>query len=167
MQQDFREESPHSTLAISPEDTDEISSDDAYAWLSGAGIYHGKLLVSPPTSDLGIQVFSESKLFARSSLPEGAGEITSILLTHFHLIVLCGNTVYAFNRYDESLVLQETIPETPSNILGLVCDPKKSTYWVFTTTSIFEILATDEDRDVWKIMLADKSFDGALRYAKV
>ena len=54
-----------------------------------------------------------------------------------------------------------------SKILGLCADPKSSTYWIFTNDSIFEIIVKDEARDVWKIMLGQKSFDAALRFANV
>jgi len=43
----------------------------------------------------------------------------------------------------------------------------KDSYWVFTTHSLYEILITDEDRDVWKIYLKQKMFDAALSFTKV
>lgn len=106
-------------------------------------------------------------MFPSTSLPNRSGELRSVLLTHFHFMVLSGNTVYVINRYDDSIVFQEEIPETEENILGLCADLKKSTYWIFTTEHIFEIVATEEDRDIWKIMLNDKHFDNAMRFAKV
>lgn len=155
-----------SEFVISPEATDDYDSERTYAWLTGAGVYHGKLQVAGASADLGHQFYAESKLFPTNLLPEDAGAIRSILLSHFHLMVLCGNTVYIINRYDNRIVFQEQIPESQENILGLCGDLKKSTYWVFTTDSIFEVVATDEDRDIWKIMLADQNFASAARFAK-
>jgi len=43
----------------------------------------------------------------------------------------------------------------------------KDSYWVFSTHSLYEILITDEDRNVWKLYLKQKMFDTALSYTKV
>jgi hypothetical protein len=52
-------------------------------------------------------------------------------------------------------------------VLGLAADPVRKTYWVFTDQSLFELVVSNEDRDVWKIYLEKCQFDIALRYAKV
>lgn len=43
----------------------------------------------------------------------------------------------------------------------------RRTYWVYTDQSIYELVAENEDRDVWKIYLEKGQFDAALKYAKV
>lgn len=83
------------------------------------------------------------------------------------MLVLCGNTVYAVNKLDDSIVFQEDVSDDVSRILGLCMDPKNSTYWVSTRESIYEIVETKEERDVWRLKMAEKSFDEAFRYAEV
>lgn len=112
-------------------------------------------------------MFAGSRLLTKSALPNGRGEITSIALTHWHILILCGNTVYAVSRLDDSIVFQGDVSDDGSKILGICMDPKNSTYWVSTSESIYEILETKEDRDVWKLKMAEKSFDEAYRYAEV
>jgi hypothetical protein len=41
------------------------------------------------------------------------------------------------------------------------------TYWVYTERSIFELVITDEARDVWRAKLEKGAFEEALTYAKV
>lgn len=50
---------------------------------------------------------------------------------------------------------------------GVVADPVRKTYWVYTDQSIYELVAKNEDRDVWKIYLEKGKYDLALQYAKV
>ncbi|KAI5804378.1 Pep3/Vps18/deep orange family-domain-containing protein [Geopyxis carbonaria] len=166
--QDFRDNSmSYSMLAISPEETaDDYEPERIFAWVTAPGIYHGKLLLRPTDSELGAHVFSTSKLFSKSGVPSGRSPITSIALTQYHIIVLCGTEIYAINRLDDSIVFQEVIAEPGTKVLGLCSDVKKSTFWAFTSSNILEIEVIDEDRDVWKIYLADKSFEAAMRFAK-
>lgn len=154
-------------LSISPEPKDDYGGERYYGWLSTTGVYHGSLYTSPTTSDLGTRVFSGSKLLSKAVLPDAKGDITSIALTHWHILILCGNTVYAINKLDHSIVFQEDVSDDASKILGFCMDPKNSTYWVSTSTSIYEIVETKEERDVWKLKMAEKSFDEAFRYAEV
>ena len=153
-------------LSISPDSTDEDDPTRTFAWLTAPGIYHGRLLTQPTTADLGAHVFSTSKLFSKAAIPTMRSAITSVALTEYHVIILCGTDIYAVNRLDDSVVFQEAIVDPGTRVLGLCSDVKKSTFWIFTTTEIFEVVVTKEDRDVWKIYLADKSFEEAMRFAK-
>ncbi|KAL7274549.1 tethering complex subunit [Rhizina undulata] len=165
--QDFRDAStPYSGLSVSPESDDDYEPERHFAWLTPAGVYHGKLLGSPPTSELGAHVLSMSKLLPKASIPSAA-PIKSIALTHYHMIALAGITVYAVNRLDDSVVFREVIVDSPNTkILGLCSDVKKCTFWIITSSDIYEVVVTDEERDVWKFLLSEKTFDKAMRFAK-
>lgn len=153
-------------LSISPESTDEDDPARIFAWLNATGIYHGKLLIQPSSPDLGAHVFSTSKLFSKAAIPTMKSPITSVALTQYHVIILCGTDIYAINRLDDSVVFQEAIVDPGTKVLGLCSDVKKSTFWVFTTAEIFEVVVTEEERDVWRIQLAENSFEAAMRFAK-
>jgi hypothetical protein len=153
-------------LSISPESTDDEDPARIFAWLTAPGVYHGKLLIQPTTSVLGTHVFSTSKLFSKAAIPTMKSPITSLALTEYHVIILCGTDIYAINRLDDSLVFQEAVVDPGTKVLGLCSDVKKSTFWVFTTSEIFELVVSDEDRDLWRIHLAEKKFDDAMRFAK-
>jgi vacuolar protein sorting-associated protein 18 len=153
-------------MSISPESFDEYEPERSFAWLTAPGVYHGKLLTSPPNSDLGAHVLSISKLFSTNLLPNSDGPVKSIALTHHHVLILTETTLYAINRLDDSIVFQQTLVDSGTPVLGLCSDPKKSTFWVFTPAEIHEVVVTDEERDLWKILLEDGSFDKAMRYAK-
>ena len=51
-------------------------------------------------------------------------------------------------------------------VIKIAADPTKNTLWVYTSTSIFEIVVTDEDRNVWEHYLGEGQFEMALQYAK-
>ncbi len=49
---------------------------------------------------------------------------------------------------------------------GLAYDPIEKTSWVYTEYSIFEIVITKEDRNVWEMYLAKGLYEPALQYCK-
>ena len=173
-----------SCLATSPDSpdtpttvSDGVSPERAYAWLSTPGIFHGELKNSvPDLVSLGKQVFRESKTFPQSRLPpvQTAGgrsrvtqpPISSMILSQFHMLALVEGRLTGINRLDETVVYNQQILETGQANLGLFADHQKNTFWMFTAQEIFEIVVTDEARDVWKIMLNQGQYDTAQNYAK-
>ncbi|KAK5663946.1 hypothetical protein OQA88_158 [Cercophora sp. LCS_1] len=169
-----------STLVVSPDPPDvgrfreEVPPERAFAWLSGHGVYHGKLLVSPAGSELGTKVFADSRMLPKSQLAgqEGSGRrqastdgIEAIALTQWHVIALIGGRVVAANQLTGKTVYDSMVLNYGQKALGLYVDVQKNTFWLFTPQEIFEIVLTDEDRDIWKIMLTLQQFDAALQYA--
>ncbi len=51
--------------------------------------------------------------------------------------------------------------------MGLVVDPVRKTYWIFTNFSLFELVVGNEDRDVWSIYLSKGQHEVALKHVKV
>ncbi|GAB7362153.1 hypothetical protein MBLNU230_g2179t1 [Neophaeotheca triangularis] len=173
----------HSCLAVSPDPsedatsaTDSQSTQRAYAWLNNQGVYNGTLLTtSPDPATLGRKVFHDSKLLPKSKFPplQTTGgrprttqpPITSMCLSQFHVLALMEGRITAINRLDDSVVYNQEVLETGQTSLGLFADHQKNTYWLFTQREIFEVVATDEARDVWRIMLKQGDYEAAQRYA--
>jgi len=167
-----------SSFAVSPEAADADGDDGgrSFAWLYSQGVLTGTLYTSPVSSNLGTKVFHESKLHPRSVFPETMSArggrkliqdpIASMILSQWHVLALSEGRVVALNRLDGKVVYDQAVLEPGQSALGLVADQQKNTYWLFTAQEIFEIVANDEERDVWKIMLQNQDYDAALRYAK-
>ncbi|KAI9807325.1 MAG: hypothetical protein M1833_000068 [Piccolia ochrophora] len=173
-----------SALVVSPDTSDTTSIDASsahrvYAWLSSQGVLHGNLLTSPATPELGEKVFSESKLFPRGEVPslsssggrqkasrQSQSPITSISMTPWHILLLVEGRVIGVNMLNHEVIFDQVVFEPGQTALGLVTDQKASTFWLFTSQEIFEIVVNDEDRDVWKIFLDRGQFDSALAHAK-
>lgn len=169
-----------STLTVSPEIEDHHSADSSnseriFAWLTSQGVLHGKLFLSADTSELGNKVLADSKLLPRSQIPPSQtpggrsrkqqDPVTSMALSQWHILQLVEGRVVAINRLDDTIVLDQPVLEQGQSALGLVADIKKNTYWLFTTQEIYEIVVTDESRDVWKIMLKAQHFEEASQFA--
>ena len=170
-----------SSLVVSPDAPDSnslesLTPDRIFAWLSPQGVFYGRLVTTPATPDLGNKVFNEAKLLPRSQLPASESStgrkkpvqdsVDSIVLTQWHIVHLVGRRVIAINRLDDRVVYDQVVLDPGQEALGLYADQQKNTFWLFTTQEIFEIVVTDEDRDVWKVMLKTEHFDAALRYAR-
>ncbi|KAL2419978.1 Vacuolar protein sorting-associated protein 18-like protein [Exophiala dermatitidis] len=166
-----------SSLSVSPEPQDPGADPDrSFAWLYSQGVLTGKLSTSPLNPNLGSKIFSEAKLHPRSIFPETTSArggrkliqdpIVSAILSQWHVLAFAEGRVVAVNRLDGSVVYDQAVLEPGQSALGLVADIKKNTYWLFTNQEIYEVVATDEERDIWKIMLKNQDYDAALRYAK-
>lgn len=173
--------SARSLLAVSPEAQDTMALDHSnaeriFAWLTSQGVLHGKLYLSQDTADLGTKVLADSKMLARSAIPpaqtasgrtkKSQDAVTSMILSQWHIIQLVEGRIVIMNRLDDTVVLNQVVLEPGQTALGLAADIKKNTFWLFTTQDIYEIVATDESRDVWKILLNAQQFDAASQYAK-
>ena len=169
-----------SALAISPDpprsSTEDSKSDGTFAWLTGPGIIYGSLQSSADISSLGVRTFNNAKAFDRMKIPASENAsgrkrpirdpIQGIALTQWHILAFVEGRIVGINRLDEHIVYDQVVLDPDQTALGLFADQKKNTFWLFTMQKIFEIVVTDEDRDVWKIMLKEQKFDAALRYAR-
>ncbi|KAJ5586330.1 hypothetical protein N7450_006117 [Penicillium hetheringtonii] len=161
-----------SSLVISPSSPEgphaEGYTEKEFAWLSSQGIYHGQLASSLP--------FEEAKMIPRTKFPASQSArggrkliqdpISAMTLTQWHVLALVEGRVVAVNRLNGEIVYDEAVLEPRQSVLGLFTDLTQNTYWLFTGQEIFEVVANDEDRDVWKVLLKEKKFDEALQFAK-
>jgi hypothetical protein len=167
-----------STLVTITEPADaslsESAQENVFAWLNSQGVIHGDFDALMQTAET--SPFAAAKLLPKSVIPPSQTSggrnkpslepVSSISLTQFHILHLVEGRVVAINRLDGSLVYDQLVLEPGNAPLGLYADHKKNTYWLFTQREIFEVVVTDEARDVWKIMLRNEQFDAASRYAK-
>ncbi|TDL28590.1 DigA protein [Rickenella mellea] len=134
------------------------------AWMTGSGIYHG-MMNYMSTSDDFIDATALLQ-YPTFDVPSQSAP-TSMALTEFHYVLLYKDRVVAICNLDDRTVYEEGLPIKPGEVVrGIVSDPVRSTYWVYTDSSLFELLPKNEDRDIWKIYLEKGQFDVALRYAK-
>ncbi|KAJ5182725.1 hypothetical protein N7492_000341 [Penicillium capsulatum] len=161
-----------SSLVISPSTSGSSQSEGhpekEFAWLSAHGIYHGNLSSEAP--------FDTAKMVPRSKFPatESArggrkliqDPISAMTLSQWHVLALVEGRVIAINRLSGEIVHDQAVLEPRQSALGLLTDLMQNTYWLFTSHEIFEVVANDEDRDVWKVFLGERKFDEALRYAR-
>lgn len=121
-------------------------------------------------------MFAEARSLDKSALPPSLtasgrpkstpDQVQSLVLSQWHIVQLVGGRIVATNRLDDSIVHDQLVLEPGQNALGLAADITKNTYWLFTTQEIFEVVVTEEERDIWKILLKAQKFDAAARYAK-
>lgn len=157
-----------SLLTVSPSSAQgETTAEKEFAWLSAEGIYHGQLASESP--------FETASMLPRAKYPASQSArggrkliqdpITSMTLSQWHVLALVEGRVVAVNRLSEEIVYDQAVLEPRQSALGLLTDLTQNTYWLFTSKEIFEVVATDEHRDVWKVLLKEKKFDEALQYA--
>ncbi|RHZ52332.1 vacuolar protein sorting protein DigA [Aspergillus thermomutatus] len=159
--------------AVSDGHNADSHAEKEFAWLSSQGIYHGQLPCAPGKPN---QPFESSRMLPRSMFPatESArggkkliqDPIAAMTLSQWHILALVEGKIVAVNRMSDEIIYEQAVLEPGQSTLGLLTDSMQHTYWLFTSQEIFEIVAEDEDRDVWKVFLQKQMFDQALEYAR-
>lgn len=173
--------SASSSLVVSPDPADVSPHgtdvpDRAYAWLSSQGVFHGKLANHPADNSLGSKIFADSKMIAKSQVvtsttagrrkPSSTESIDALLLTQWHIISLVGSRVIASNRLTGAVISEHDVLGAGQRAIAFAMDMQERTFWLITTDAIFEVVARDEERDIWHIMMNSRQFDSALQYAR-
>ncbi|KMT11056.1 hypothetical protein BVRB_5g111440 isoform B [Beta vulgaris subsp. vulgaris] len=141
-----------------------------FAWLSGAGIYHGNLnFGASHSSQDGDENFVENKaLLDYSKLFDGVEAIkpSSLAISEFHFLLLVGNKVKVVNRISEQIIeelhFDVTSESSSKGILGLCSDASAGLFYAYDQNSIFQVSVIDEGRDMWKVYLDMKEYAAAL-----
>ncbi|KAJ1964457.1 tethering complex subunit [Dipsacomyces acuminosporus] len=141
-----------------------------FAWLTSMGVFFGKLAFD--AQEAGDSVIENASLLPYPSSPSsapGTDNSTSteqpinLSLTEFHIVLQYAEHVQTINMLNCKLAFDERIAGRDGETLqGLVVDDSKQTYWLFSPSNIYELVLTDEDRDVWDIYLSRRQFEAAL-----
>lgn len=145
-----------------------------FAWLSGAGIYHGGLNFGAQHSyPNGDENFVENKaLLSYSKLSEGADAVkpSSMAVSEFHFLLLIGNKVKVVNRISEQIIeelqFDQTSESDSRDIIGLCSDATAGLFYAYDQNSIFQVSVNDEGRDMWKVYLDMKEYAAALAHCR-
>ncbi|MBA0733388.1 hypothetical protein Gogos_017411 [Gossypium gossypioides] len=141
-----------------------------FAWLSGAGIYHGSLnFGAQHSSPNGDQNFVENKaLLDYAKLSKGAEVVkpSSMAVSEFHFLLLIGNKVKVVNRISEQIIeelqFDQVSDSSSRGIIGLCSDATAGLFYAYDQNSIFQVSVNDEGRDMWKVYLDMKEYAAAL-----
>lgn len=141
-----------------------------FAWLSGAGIYHGGLnFGAHHGSPNGDENFVENKaLLDYSKLSEGAEAVkpSSMAVSEFHFLLLIGNKVKVVNRISENIIeelqFDLTSESVSRGIMGLCSDATAGLFYAYDQNSVYQVSVNDEGRDMWKVYLDMNEYAGAL-----
>ena len=135
----------------------------SFAWLTGPGIYTGDLIFGSQIA--GESVMTDTNLFP---YPNPANIPIDLLLTEFHLILLYPNKVHAISTLNNSIVWEEQFPKNNKygTMTGLAYDPIEKSCWLYGNLNVFELIISNEDRNVWDLYLQKNLYESALQYCK-
>lgn len=138
-----------------------------FAWLSGAGIYHGGLnFGAQHSSPNGDENFVENKALLDYSKLGEVAKPSSLAVSEFHFLLLIGNKVKVVNRISEQIVeelhFDQTSESASRGIIGLCSDASAGLFYAYDHNSVFQVSVTDEGRDMWKVHLNLKEYAQAL-----
>lgn len=123
------------------------------SWLNGAGVYTAQ------ARSLNALEHADLLPFPTDDAPMALGS------TALHHVLVYDTKVACLRSLDAQLVYEAPLPlEAGERVLGAAVDPTMGTCWIYTAHTMFELVVTDETRDVWQSLLAKQEFDGALAF---
>lgn len=121
-------------------------------------------------------VDTRKRNFTTADPMNNAGPIPlSMAVTKFHFLFLYEDRLVAVSRLSQKTKVMSTKildAEYIGPVKGLVRDPVGNRLWLYTGTSLYQILFEREDRDVWQLYLEQakngdgKEFEFAYQHAK-
>lgn len=149
------------------------STPKTFGWLTAPGIYHGDLVFG--SQGVGDSVIQNAQLLPYPTLAPGVestgrGQLPSystplsVTILAFHQLLLYPDRIRAVSILSGEVAWEQ--PLTGERAVCLTSDRVKETHWIVTDRGLWEIIVTEEDRDVWKVYLAQRKWEIALKYAK-
>ncbi|KAJ2182193.1 tethering complex subunit [Coemansia sp. RSA 551] len=138
-----------------------------FAWLTSMGVFFGRLTFG--AQEAGDSVVENAALIPYPA-PSSSTDISSteqpssLSLTEFHILLQYSDRVCALNMLNSKVAYEQTIGSSDETLQGLTVDETKHTCWLYSPANIYELVVTDEDRDVWGIYLSRHQFDMALEH---
>ncbi|PKU85899.1 vacuolar sorting protein 18 isoform X1 [Dendrobium catenatum] len=138
-----------------------------FAWLSGAGIYHGELnFGAQHSSSGGDENFVENKGLLNYEKLGEAMKPRSLAVSEYHFLLLIGEKVKVVNRISQQIVEELKFDHAPDSvskgIIGLCSDATAGLFYAYDDSSVFQVSTLDEGRDMWKVYLDTKEYAAAL-----
>lgn len=139
------------------------------AWSTSPGLYVGSIETTSKTAKHSGDSVLQNILIVPYPSVNGT-EITpiSFAVSEYHFIILTLDSLVMVNRLES--MIQYIVPltlEMDERPVSLVKDDQRGTFWIATTQSLYEIIVSEEDRNIWKIYYDRKQFKEALAIAKV
>ncbi|KAJ2792463.1 tethering complex subunit [Coemansia linderi] len=134
-----------------------------FAWLTSMGVFFGKLSFDAQEANDSVVGNASLLPYPAPASTDGAVEQpSSLALTEFHILLQYSDRVCALNMLNSKLAFEQSHSGHGEQLEGLLVDESKRTCWLFSAGNIYELVVTDEDRDVWEIYLQRRQFDSAL-----
>eukprot|EP01050_Picozoa_sp_SAG11_P021680 SAG11_NODE_3906_length_2156_cov_1.129315_1_plen_280_part_10 len=146
-----------------------------FAWLTGAGIYHGQMSISSKMARAKkADIVSEKDIM---QYPQGgSNDLTppiSIGVSEFHFITLYSDQLQVITQLnlDKSkprVAFEEAfrMKRVKGEPRGLVYDPRSGQHWIFSDRFLFKLIITAEDRNMWQLHLDKGQYEEALVFCK-
>ncbi|KAJ1726507.1 tethering complex subunit, partial [Coemansia biformis] len=143
-----------------------------FAWLTSMGVFFGRLTFG--TQETGDSVVENASLIPYPATAPGGADVDAghleqpgaLALTEFHILLQYSDRICALSMVSNKLAYEQPVApgDAGGPLQGLTIDSTKRTCWLYSPTNIYELVVTDEDRDVWSICLARRQFDTALKH---
>ncbi|XP_071444491.1 vacuolar protein sorting-associated protein 18 homolog [Hetaerina americana] len=138
------------------------------AWLTGSGLFIGKIDASAPGGSDNFIVQQDMIQFPKTSDPslETSTMPLSFILTEFHALLLYSDHVKGLCTLNKELIFEDLHNETYGQLINITKDPVRNTVWAYSEKAVFKYKVAKEDRNVWQVYVENGMFDLAKQYCQ-
>jgi len=141
-----------------------------FAWLTGPGIYTGKMTAGKVSRGKGKPEVVKDKSLNQypATDRDSMDPPRSIGLTEFHFMLLYDDQLQVVNQLSSEVVFDEPFRMTrmKGDPRGLLYDPGHGIQWLYTDRFLFQLNITEEDRNMWELHLKEEQYEEALVFCK-
>lgn len=143
-----------------------------FAWLTGSGVYHGKIVFAD-------QAPREQLTDATELLPSDGSmddvlvalvrthsQPLSLALLEFHFVLVFDDVMVAISRISEAVVQESPFPAGFGRPRRIVKDYARNSIWIYSSSAVLELLVDREARFVAGLLLDKGNYEAALEYAE-
>ena len=148
---------------------------NSFALLTEVGVYYGNLQFG--SQGTGDKVITDYALLPYPEHTLSGADVKSeapisMAETEFHFLLLYSDRLLVINKLSNGLAFEEELSADGLQKHGLVRDVARGVIWLHSGDKIYQVMVTNEDRDVWRLYLAKAQegnpveFETALKYCK-
>ncbi|XP_046406330.1 vacuolar protein sorting-associated protein 18 homolog [Ischnura elegans] len=138
------------------------------AWLTGSGLYTGKIDVSTLSGADTVIFHPDMVQFPKTTDPSLELSTTplSFILTEFHALLLYVDHVKGICTLNNELIFEDMHNEAFGQLINITKDPVRNTIWAYSEKAVFKYKVAKEDRNVWQVYVEKGMFDLAKQYCQ-
>lgn len=124
----------------------------SFAWSTEPGIYHGDMVFRNQPGD---KVVVDTELLPYPKKDNKGVPIAplSMTMSEFHFLLLYEDQLQVICKLNAAIVFENDFNPRQMRLRGIAHDFVKGTVWIYGEQAVYEVVITNEDRDVWKLFL--------------
>eukprot|EP00698_Gefionella_okellyi_P003047 TRINITY_DN12868_c0_g1_i1.p1 TRINITY_DN12868_c0_g1~~TRINITY_DN12868_c0_g1_i1.p1 ORF type:complete len:989 (+),score=219.79 TRINITY_DN12868_c0_g1_i1:294-2969(+) len=138
-----------------------------FAWLTGSGIFHGKLVFGSQRPGIDTCATETDLLAFPANVDIEHDPPLSLVMTEFHFLLLFKSRFIAMSQLNGEVVFEQEVGSRfAGSMKSMVRDMATGAIFASSDICVWEVIVQAEDRFVWQLCLKAGDYESAYKHAK-